>query len=189
MLLHMEIIQNYRMKGVVSINERKIRRGDIYYANLDPVVGSEQGDCRPVLVVQNNTGNEHSPTVVVTPITGNIMKNSLPTHVTLSKACGLEKDSLVLTEQIRSIDRSRLGNYIGYAGKSAMLFVDRALLICIGLRCRNKKPQFYSLCNKCEKNFRSSGYVIVKKGWQKNKTPCAVCGNQSGLVFGVFTKE
>jgi len=81
------------------MNSNKIKRGEIYYADLNPVIGSEQGDYRPVLIVQNNTGNEHSPTVVVLPITGNIRKNSLPTHVHLPKSCGLEKDSLVLTRR------------------------------------------------------------------------------------------
>ena len=113
--------------------EKQIRRGDIYYADLDPVIGSEQGEYRPVLIVQNNTGNKYSPTVIITPITGNLRKNPLPTHVFLSTKCGLEKDSLVLAEQLRAIDRSRLKNYIGYIEKSAMLQVDRALLISIGL--------------------------------------------------------
>lgn len=113
--------------------DKRIRRGDIYYADLDPVTGSEQGEFRPVLIVQNNTGNKYSPTVIVTPITSNLRKNPLPTHVVLSINCGLEKNSLVLAEQIRAIDRSRLGDYIGYAGKSAMSQVDRALLVSIGL--------------------------------------------------------
>jgi mRNA interferase MazF len=110
-----------------------IRRGDIFYADLNPVVGSEQGECRPVLIVQNNTGNKHSPTVIVAPITGRLKKNPIPTHVLLPKSCGLERDSLALTEQIRAIDRSRLGNYIGFAGKSVMSQVDRALSISVGL--------------------------------------------------------
>ena len=110
-----------------------MKRGDIFYADLNPVVGSEQGNNRPVLVVQNDTGNKHSPTVIVTPITGRLNKNPLPTHVLLPKACGLERDSLALTEQIRAIDRSRLGNYIGRAGKSAMSQIDTALSVSVGL--------------------------------------------------------
>jgi mRNA interferase MazF len=110
-----------------------IRRGDIYYADLNPVVGSEQGSQRPCLIVQNNTGNKHSPTVIVAPITGRLKKNPIPTHVLLPKSCGLERDSLALTEQIRAIDRLRLGNYIGFAGKSVMSQVDKALSISIGL--------------------------------------------------------
>jgi mRNA interferase MazF len=110
-----------------------IKRGDIYYADLNPVVGSEQGESRPCLIVQNNTGNKHSPTVIVAPITGRLKKNPIPTHVLLPKSCGLERDSLALTEQIRAIDRSRLGNYIGFAGKSVMSQDDRALSVSIGL--------------------------------------------------------
>ena len=97
-----------------------IRRGDIFYAELNPVVGSEQGNNRSVLIVQNDTGNKHSPAVIVTPITDRFNKNPLPTHVRLPKSCGLEKDSMALTEQIRAIDRSRLGNYIGHAGKKVV---------------------------------------------------------------------
>jgi mRNA interferase MazF len=113
--------------------ERKIKRGDIYYADLNPVVGSEQGDCRPVLIVQNNIGNKHSPTVIITPITSKLLKNPLPTHAFIPKSCGLDTDSLILTEQIRVIDRSRLSEYIGCAEASVMSQVDRALLISIGL--------------------------------------------------------
>ena len=120
---------------VIPKDEREtmIKRGNIYYAGLNPVAGSEQGGCRPVIVVQNNKGNKHSPTVIVMPITGKLNKNILPTHVLLPKDCGLERDSLVLAEQIRAIDRSRLGSYIGNAGKSVMSQIDRALLISVGL--------------------------------------------------------
>ena len=113
--------------------ERDIRRGDIYYADLDPVVGSEQGEYRPVLIVQNNKGNKYSPTVIITPITSKLFKNPLPTHAFVPKDCGLYKNSLALAEQIRAIDRSRLVEYIGFADKSVMSRVDRALLVSIGL--------------------------------------------------------
>lgn len=117
--------------------DKAIKRGEIYYADLNPIIGSEQGDYRPVLIIQNNKGNRYSPTVIITPITGSLLKNSIPTHVSLSKECGLEKDSIVLAEQIRAIDRSRLGSYIGYLEKSAMLKVDKALSISIGLKGYN----------------------------------------------------
>ena len=113
--------------------ENQIKRGELYYADLNPVIGSEQGNNRPVLIVQNDKGNKYSPTVIVTPITGKLNKNPLHTHVPISRKCGLDKDSLVLTEQIRAIDRTRLGSYIGYIGESAMLQVDKALLVSIGL--------------------------------------------------------
>jgi mRNA interferase MazF len=116
-----------------SEDQAMIKRGDIYYADLNPVIGSEQGEQRPVLIVQNDTGNKYSPTVIITPITGRLNKPPLPTHVFIPKTCGLEKDSLVLTEQIRAIDRSRLGNYIGRAGKCVMPRVDMALSVSVGL--------------------------------------------------------
>ena len=116
--------------------EKRIQRGEIYYADLNPVVGSEQGDYRPVLIVQNNTGNRYSPTVIIIPITGKNRKAPLPTHIPLSKVCGLEKDSMALAEQIRTIDRSRLGSYIGYVGKGVLSQVDKALFISVGLQSR-----------------------------------------------------
>jgi len=110
-----------------------IKRGDIYYADLNPVVGSEQGERRPAIIVQNDKGNKYSPTVIIVPITGKLNKTSLPTHVFIPKTCGIEKDSLALTEQIRAIDRSRLGDYIGSAGKSVMSQIDMALSVSVGL--------------------------------------------------------
>ena len=91
----------------------QIRKGDVYYADLTPVVGSEQGGVRPVLIIQNNIGNRHSPTVIVAAITRSRSKPHLPTHVSLSAVCGLRQDSMVLLEQVRTIDRSRLREYIG----------------------------------------------------------------------------
>ena len=93
--------------------DRTIKRGDMYYADLSPVVGSEQGGVRPVLVIQNNTGNKYSPTIVVAAITSVISKTKLPTHYSIPAVNGLETESLVLLEQIRTIDRKRLDEYIG----------------------------------------------------------------------------
>ena len=113
------------------MQNRQIRRGDIYYAELNPVVGSEQGDSRPVIIVSNDAGNNHSPTVIVTPMTGNLRKNPLPTHVVIPQTCGLGRDSLMLAEQIRTIDRVRLGEYIGHISDEIQPAVDTALTICI----------------------------------------------------------
>ena len=90
-----------------------IKRGDIYYAHLDTVVGSEQSGDRPTVIVQNDLGNLHSPTVVIVPLTRKMKKNNLPTHVLISQSRGLGADSLALAEQIRTVDRSRLGSYVG----------------------------------------------------------------------------
>ena len=90
-----------------------IKRGDIYFARLNPVIGSEQGDLRPVLIVQNDVGNKHSPTVIIVPLTCNLEKKPLPTHVFITQTGDLEYKSLALAEQVRTIDRSRLSRYIG----------------------------------------------------------------------------
>ena len=109
-----------------------IRRGDIYYADLSPVVGSEQGGIRPVLIVQNDVGNRHSPTVIAAAITSQKDKNKLPTHIELSQSCGLTRDSIVLLEQVRTIDKKRLKEKMGTLGSREMGAVDQALSISFG---------------------------------------------------------
>ena len=112
--------------------ERKIMRGEIYIADLDPVVGSEQGGERPVLVIQNNLGNKHSPTVIVLAITSRFhKKRNLPTHVPIESG-DLSKNSIALAEQVRTIDKSRLIHYVGRASKETMDFVDNALKVSMG---------------------------------------------------------
>lgn len=106
---------------------RQLRRGDIFYANLYPTVGSEQGGIRPVVIIQNNKGNLHSPTVIAAAVTGNTEKKLLPTHVRLGDSvCGLFKDSVVLLEQLRTIDRQRLQEYVGTLDADRMQEVDMA---------------------------------------------------------------
>ena len=112
---------------------KAIRRGDLFYADLNPVVGSEQGGIRPVLVIQNDVGNHFSPTVVVAAITSRKAKNSLPTHILLEDVPGLAPTSLLLLEQLRTIDRKRLHGYIGHISKEKMLEIDVALAISIGI--------------------------------------------------------
>ena len=111
-----------------------VRRGDIFYADLSPVVGSEQGGMRPVLIVQNDTGNRHSPTVIAAAITSQTGKARLPTHIELTGAsCGLSRDSVILLEQIRTIDKSRLRERMGRLDKGTMNEVDSALAVSFGL--------------------------------------------------------
>lgn len=111
----------------------EIKRGDIYYADLSPVVGSEQGGVRPVLVIQNDIGNKYSPTVIVCAITSQLTKAKLPTHIELSsKEYNLPKDSVCLLEQIRTLDKRRLQEKIAYIGGQKMKEVDRAILISLG---------------------------------------------------------
>lgn len=111
-----------------------VRRGDIFYADLNPVVGSEQGGIRPVLVVQNDIGNKYSPTVIIAAITSQIDKAKLPTHVELKSAdYGLEKDSVILLEQLRTIDKRRLKEKITILDQDIMVKIDEALKISLGL--------------------------------------------------------
>ncbi|QXM05314.1 type II toxin-antitoxin system PemK/MazF family toxin [Crassaminicella indica] len=111
-----------------------VKRGDIFYADLSPVVGSEQGGVRPVLVVQNNIGNKYSPTIIVAAITSQINKAKMPTHVEISASeYGLTKDSVVLLEQVRTIDKRRLREKIGHSDDEMMDKVNEALLISFGL--------------------------------------------------------
>ena len=111
-----------------------IRRGEIFYADLSPVKGSEQGGVRPVLIVQNDIGNKYSPTVIVAAITSQINKAKLPTHIEISAVeYGLPKDSVILMEQIRTIDKKRLKEKIGYLSSEIMEKVNEALQISFGL--------------------------------------------------------
>lgn len=118
---------------------KAIRRGDLFYADLNPVVGSEQGGIRPVLVIQNDVGNHFSPTVVAAAITSRKAKNSLPTHILLENVPGLAPTSLLLLEQLRTIGRKRLRGYIGRISKEKMLEVDAALAISIGIGYPNER--------------------------------------------------
>lgn len=114
--------------------DTNVKRGDIYYADLSPVVGSEQGGTRPVLIVQNDTGNRHSPTVIAAAITSQTGKAKLPTHINLvGRDVGLTKDSVVLLEQIRTIDKKRLREHMGTLDESLMNQVDAAIAVSFGL--------------------------------------------------------
>ena len=111
-----------------------IRRGDIYYADLRPVVGSEQGGVRPVLIIQNDVGNKHSPTVICAAITSRMNKAKLPTHVELNtRRCDMVRDSVILLEQLRTIDKQRLRERICHIDRELQQEVDRALMISLEL--------------------------------------------------------
>ena len=111
----------------------QIKRGEIYFADLSPVVGSEQDGIRPVLILQNDMGNRYSPTTMVAAITGRKTKTELPTHVRISVA-GLKSESIVLLEQIRTIDKSRLGEYVGKLSKNDMGRIDHAIIVSLGIK-------------------------------------------------------
>ena len=114
--------------------DTNVKRGDIFSADLSPVVGSEQGGTRPVLIVQNDTGNKHSPTVIAAAITSQTGKAKLPTHISLTgREVGLTKDSVVLLEQIRTIDKRRLREHMGRLDDKQMAQVDDAIAVSFGL--------------------------------------------------------
>ncbi len=116
----------------------EIKRGDIFYADLSPVVGSEQGGVRPVLIVQNDVGNKFSPTVIAAAITSQETKSKLPTHINLvSGGCGLAKDSIVMLEQVRTLDKKRLREKRGAADDASMNKIDEALSVSFGLPVNN----------------------------------------------------
>lgn len=125
-------------KVVNFISERdnlNIKRGDIFYADLSPVVGSEQGGVRPVLIVQNDVGNKYSPTVIAAAITSQQFKTRMPTHISVeADVCGLSKDSVVLLEQIRTLDKKRLREKMGNLPETDMNRIDDALSVSIGLK-------------------------------------------------------
>ena len=113
----------------------RVKRGDIYYADLSPVVGSEQGGIRPVLIVQNDIGNKYSPTVIAAAITSQRDKTKLPTHIEVTaSSCGLAKDSIVLLEQICTLDKRRLNERMGMLDEASMGQIDKALSVSFGLK-------------------------------------------------------
>jgi mRNA interferase MazF len=127
-----------KKKEVVSLT---VKRGDIYYADLSPVVGSEQGGLRPVLIVQNDIGNKYSPTVIAAAITSRLGKAKLPTHIDVyAERFGLVKDSVILLEQIRTIDKVRLKEKMGHLDEGTMSGVNEALFVSFGLSGQKSEP-------------------------------------------------
>lgn len=135
---------DYLGRSVIILDQQGIvKRGEIYYADLSPVVGSEQGGMRPVLIVQNNVGNRYSPTVIAAAITSQQNKAKMPTHIELSaRTYGLAKDSIVLLEQIRTLDKRRLKERMGCLDAEAMQKVDGAIAISFGLERRDFETTF-----------------------------------------------
>jgi Growth inhibitor len=118
--------------------ERTIKRGEIYYAKLSPVIGSEQGGTRPVLIISNDMGNKHSPTVIVATITSKQTKSKIPTHCYLTGIEELPADSIILLEQIRTLDKKRLGNRITKLNDPYMKAIEKPLLISIGISAERR---------------------------------------------------
>jgi len=165
----------------------QIFRGDLYYANLDPVVGSEQGGLRPVIIVQDDHWNDKSPTLIVLPITSR-EKPALPTHVSLSGTAGLQKPSYVLAEQIRTIDKFRLRRYIGSVNNIELDAVDTAILQALGMLkpSATNKSNIKTLCLSCRKQYEEAGYQLMLAGSVLDaKEQCDFCMADSGFDYEV----
>ena len=160
------------------------KRGDVFMADLEPIVGSEQGGVRPVLVVQNDLGNQHGETVIVAAMTTRQKRMQLPTHVVPDKAKNLEKNTTVLTEQIRTIDKARLKHYMATLNAADMQRVDAALIISLGLNDIIHMPFRMFLCTECalRMNF-SREYAILRVEGDTRSERCMCCAKQDGFYF------
>ena len=140
-----------------------VKRGDLFYADLSPVVGSEQGGIRPVLVVQNDVGNKYSPTIIAAAVTSQINKAKMPTHIEISaETYGLVKDSVILMEQIRTIDKKRLKEKIGHADEELMQRVNKALSVSFALE------NGYNICaNPRERYLKGAWNCTNKEEWER----------------------
>jgi mRNA interferase MazF len=185
----------------------QVMRGQMYLADLNPVVGSEQGGIRPILVVQNNIGNRHSPTIIVVPITTQVKKTNMPTHVRIPPSFGLPHDSMAMMEQIKTIDKSRLGEYLGYLEDDVMDSIGKALGISVGLgnRMSHNRPirqaaheqekdapeeLELTLCGPCLQQFVSSPEHIVKRvDFMQEKETCVYCNVRSGYDYRIIRRQ
>lgn len=179
----------------------QIRRGQMYYAGLDPVLGSEQGGIRPVLILQNDTGNHFSTTLIVAPITGHVKKMAQPTHVGIPPRFGLPCRSMVMLEQLRTIDRIRLGDYVGCVDGGVMARIDEALQISVGLQTlpndqlkeKNTEAEelFLCLCPTCAQQFFDSPNHIIRRTnpAQLAKEDCDYCQVRRGYDFRITIRK
>jgi len=180
----------------------KIKRGDIYMAYLDPVVGSEQGGTRPVLIIQNNTGNRFASTVIVSIITTK-KKGNQPTHVELGTLYGLAHESVLSAEQPRTLDKSRLLHYIGHVDAAKMREVNRALAVSLGLFNGKPPPEpdiipallqkeqgRITLCPTCASAEYNSGKNVIRRidRCQSSKARCCICNSKYGFDYWLTDK-
>ncbi len=175
-------------EGDAIVEEQVMKRGEIYHADLNPVFGSEQGGYRPVLIIQNNRGNQHSPTVIVAAITSQ-PKTKLPTHVPINGIRGLEKESFVLLEQIRTVDKRRLDDYVGRLNRDQMNRVEKALRTSMEIK-KLDKPVLMCLCPVCAKPFYNSKehFIIRADRDQTIKETCMFCNVRQGYDYLIRKK-
>jgi len=167
----------------------RIRRGDIFIAELDPVEGSEQGGIRPVLMVQNNTGNRFSGNVIAVVITSKDKRSLLPTHVDLGSTFGLAKDSVLCTEQIRTLSKSRLKGYIGHVDNLTMYKANQALRTSLDLP--QNDPSLITLCPSCASALYDKGSHIIRRAdrHQATKSMCDYCNYRYGYDYFLIDKQ
>ena len=167
---------------------RTYLRGDMYYADLGRGVGSEQEGYRPVVIIQNNTGNRHSPTVIVAAISSKVgVKPKLPTHYFINAENGLDLPSIVLMEQIRTLDKRRLAKYIGRLGKEHIRGMNHALAVSIGLIESVPRKLTLCLCGACADAFRGTGAFVLREvtPGQAKKEICVYCHQHKGCDYQI----
>ena len=176
--------------------EKKIRRGDLYYVNFGYNIGSVQNYCRPGVVIQNNNGNASSPTVIVAAITSEIKKTNLPVHAYIGARFGLAEPSMALLEQVKTVDKRTLGDYIGHISPECMRRIDRAAAYSIGLRrIRAKaaqKPDLQlCLCPVCAQQFATSPIHVIRRAdpLQMEKDDCDYCRVRRGFDFNIYLRH
>lgn len=166
-------------------------RGEMYFADLGQGIGSEQNGRRPVIIIQNDVGNKHSPTVIVAALTSEIKgKAKLPTHYFLKAGNGLVRDSVVLLEQLRTIDKRRLEEYIGKVSDKHIAGINHALAISIGLIDPVPQKLILCLCSTCANNFYGTGAFTLKRVNPNatEKDRCTYCGQRIGFDYEIRPK-
>jgi mRNA interferase MazF len=176
-------------KGGFNYMNKSILRGDLYYADLNPITGSEQGGIRPVLIIQNNVGNKYSPTVIIAAITSKSVNTLLPTQYLLPNHYGLDRKSIVLLEQIRTIDKKRLKEHVGVLKQEHMRCVDAALAVSLGLI--DTLPLIMCLCPACANNFYCTDSYFIHKvnAGAFRKEICTYCNVRQGCDYVIIPKE
>lgn len=166
-------------------------RGDMYYADLGKGVGSEQEGYRPVVIIQNNVGNRHSPTVIIASITSKRdAKAKLPTHYLIEAEDGLELPSIVLLEQLRTIDKRRLSSFIGHLSEKHIQGINHALAVSVGLIESIPNKLILCLCRTCAENFYGSGAFVLRRvnSEQTEKDTCTYCNSRKGFDYEITRK-
>lgn len=172
------------------MNLKEIKRGQIYIADLNPVVGSEQGGVRPFLILQNDIGNLHSPTIIGAAVTSNTAKDRLPTHVFVTPRECLRSKSVVLLEQVRTIDKSRLKRYLCTLDHSTMEAVNRALLTSIDIRTPRYRALTICMCPICIQRFHDSNLYLQRSlRFRDKQYECDFCRRRQGIKYCVYNRQ